>query len=375
MGNKHNLNSLEENDSSDILLKIDKFKKLMKGRQEFKMHSSYFRNIFTQINREEKMNKNKNTNNLNILNKTLNYSVIDLSMFAIGNKSNNARKNFDEYTPVKLTDWKCFFEALKENNSIVFLDLDSNKIQYSSLNSNSEIKNISNYETKNDDKESNIQGLLVLEYLTMSLLENNNVTWLDLTDNSIDIKGVKILSKLILKNSSIQVLFLNNNNIDDNCLYILSECLKYNNIIQKLFLSKNKISDIGIGYISDALESNNSIKNISLSNNNISTKGAIILSNLINKGSSLIYMDISDNKSIGLKGLICLAEASDYSKIYTKINLKSLRYDTVEIKEYFESSRYGYVYYFNSSGNEIGYKKRYTHLMKSDTKIEREILL
>lgn len=241
--------------------------------------------------------------------------------------------------------WELFFEALKENSSVSWLELESNSLE--------EIGAVSS--------------------LTQCLVDNSAITWLDLTSNAISQDGIKLIASALLRNKTVSVLILNKNRIDSNSVFLLAEALKYNVSITKLYLNSNKLGNDGAFYLSNSLKNNNQITHLSLNNNRITYDGIASLCQILSN-SSIIWLELADNK-IGLDELKLLSSAANETMKDTKITMRTSKIESEALNEFFLDTQYMHVYYFNSQGIEIGYKKRFTTSSVLIRKIDREIVI
>lgn len=260
--------------------------------------------------------------------------IYDSSNGQIGNRTTDKTKI-----------WEFFFEALKENSSVNWLELESNSLE--------EIGAVSS--------------------LTRCLVENTSITWLDLSSNSISQDGIKLIASALLRNKSISVLILNKNRIDSNSGFLLAESLKYNTSITKLYLNSNKLGNDGIFYLSNSLKNNTKITHLSLNNNRITYEGISSICQVFSN-SSIVWLELADNK-IGLEELKLLSSAANETMKDTKITMRTAKIDSEALNDYFLDTQYMHIYYFNSQGIEIGYKKRFTTSSVLVRKIDREIVV
>lgn len=246
--------------------------------------------------------------------------------------------------------WEVFFEVLSKEKKLTWLDLDGNEIGDLYCEEKVKINRLS-------------------EYISTSV----SLSWLDLSNNNIEDKGIKILSQSLVVNSSIKVILLNKNRITSMGMYFLSESLKFNTSVSKLHLSYNNICDEGLSYLHSMLQVNSTITHISIKSNQFTMVGIESITEIL-PFSSIIWMDISENK-LGLSELALFGEAGHCSKLNVKINLKTIKVEKDELFDYFDQTQFLNVFFYNSHGCEIGFKKRFTTSSVFTRKIDKEFIL
>lgn len=271
------------------------------------------------------------------------------------NKFKLEKKQFDDIHQ-QLEDynftetWEVFFEVLSKEKKLTWLDLDGNEIGDLYSVEKVKIKRLS-------------------EFISPSI----SLSWLDLSNNNIEDNGVKLLSQSLVVNNSIKVILLNKNRITSMGMYYLTESLKFNSSITKIHISYNNICDEGLSYLQSMLQVNSTITHISIKSNIFTIVGIEKITEIL-PFSSIIWMDISENK-LGLSELALFGEASHSSKLNVKINLKTIKVEKDELFDYFDQTQFLNVYYFNSHGCEIGFKKRFTTASVFNRKIDKEFIL
>ena len=178
-----------------------------------------------------------------------------------------------------------------------------------------------------------------VEILSDFLKENKSIVYLDLSSNDIGIKGADLLFKILINNISIISLNLssldgiNRNRICSEGCKFLTTLLKENKFLNELNLSGNSIKNEGLKYIIDGLNNNFSLSILMLGNNEIDEKG-ISNFNLIKK-CNLMQIDLKENsiKNIGLKILgKCMTSSLMTLK---KLNISSCKITFEGVKKFF----------------------------------------
>lgn len=92
---------------------------------------------------------------------------------------------------------------------------------------------------------------------------NNSLTRIDLTNNTIGTKGIKVLSSILEKNSiNLTSLNLFGNSINNKQMILLSEALKTNHTLTCLILKWNEFGKEGMIALSKVLEINCTLKSL-----------------------------------------------------------------------------------------------------------------
>ncbi|MCE3254583.1 MAG: protein NLRC3-like [Rickettsiaceae bacterium] len=118
---------------------------------------------------------------------------------------------------------------------------------------------------------SNNEDLVIL---AEALKTNNSLYTLNLDSNNIDDKTAAIIAKSLEENTTLLSLSLTNNNIKDEGAIALAKMLKINSTLISLYLNKNQIGNLGAAAIEEALEINRGLKIIELQENNIDPSSA-----------------------------------------------------------------------------------------------------
>ncbi len=131
--------------------------------------------------------------------------------------------------------------------------------------------------------------------LSVTLLSNPYVTWLDLHGNQIGSGGARHLSELLQENSFIRNLALANNDIGNSGLFSLCVALESNTSLKMLNVFGNCIDEAGANFISSLLRSNSDLEELNISHNRIGRLGGSILGQALSTNSTLRVLDVSWN--------------------------------------------------------------------------------
>lgn len=171
---------------------------------------------------------------------------------------------------MKLSDCRCLARALEHAETLTYLDLSNNSLD--------------------DDK---------VRMLASGLVENISVTHLNLSHNKIADRGVRALSKLLDTRSVIAILDLSDNAIHAEGAKSLAKSLKTNQCLLSLNLRLNRMGDDGCKAICDALAHNSTLERLNMSANASTLPTAKALANLLTKNNTLTELDISCNSFYG----------------------------------------------------------------------------
>ncbi|KAL0244808.1 hypothetical protein GEMRC1_008890 [Eukaryota sp. GEM-RC1] len=151
----------------------------------------------------------------------------------------------------------------------------------------------------------------------------NEVSSINLYNNSIGSEGGIANAEALKVNSSVSSLDLRNNSIGPEGAIAIAEALMVNLSVSMIYLDNNSIGPDGAIAMAEALKVNSSVSTISLNNNSIGNEVAIAIAEALVENSSVSTMDLYSN-SIGNEGAIAIAEAlvenSTVSTIYLQNN-------------------------------------------------------
>lgn len=180
---------------------------------------------------------------------------------------------------------KYFMEAIKNNNTIVKMNLDKNNI-----------------------------GDEGAKYIADALKTNTSLIELSLTHNLIGNEGAKHIADALKTNTSLKELNLSHNGITDSGIMDLAESLQTNSNLTILRLNSIKTNFQSIKALAKALEKNTSLKVLDLTSAHINTQGAAALAEALKKNKTLDALILDYNKEIGKEGLIDLLKATAVNK-------------------------------------------------------------
>lgn len=182
----------------------------------------------------------------------------------------------------------------------------------------------------------NCFGDVVVPYLVEFLGSVNEISYLNISGNSICDEGLLILMKNIRKTTKINELHMS------NCQFTILPIMNEENLIKKLNLSLNSINDNGIQSIYDYIIKNNYIESINLAYNKISSIGANLISNAIINNSQSRLKELKLNSNLisndGGESLLSAFSVSCLLKLHVENNFISWREDLIDIRSTKENS-------------------------------------
>lgn len=203
-------------------------------------------------------------------------------------------------------------DALKENLSLRYLNLDGNKIKQDGAMNLVEIlfKNIQLLELNLGNNDINQDGIIGIT----SILNWNNNTLITLNlDNpvymSIGQETAIHFAKMLQSNRSLEKLSIKKHAFTCEALYIITEHLLENNRLRVLDLTANQISFKGCEALAKYLCGEYCVlESLILASNRTGHYGAKAIAQAISKNRTLIHLDMTKN-DIDDNGLKMLAES------------------------------------------------------------------
>lgn len=154
-----------------------------------------------------------------------------------------------------------------------------------------------------------------------SQFQNNTLEELDLDNNQVGDKEVKLICDVLLKgNNILKKLLLGENQIGDKGAQYIFEALKENKTLKELYLFRNKIGDNGLNYVSEALKDNNTLEKLILGGNQIGDNGAKYIFEALKGNKTLKELNLSRNKISKIGGKFILEELQNNSSL-TELHL------------------------------------------------------
>lgn len=139
--------------------------------------------------------------------------------------------------------------------------------------------------------------------ISVGLLNNFSVKFVNFAETNFDIAGGLAIAKVIRINRTLKGISLNGNNINGRALREISRAMIVNSEIISLNLSACKIQDDEMKELSHMLNSNSKLMQLDVSNNKITQKGLEYFKYGLGKNKSLIHLAISGNFSLKLNFL------------------------------------------------------------------------
>lgn len=149
--------------------------------------------------------------------------------------------------------------------------------------------------------------------VSQALRESQDVTALDISDNSLTCEGLKVICEAIAAKPSVVSLIASGNDLDNRALEVAAEAVVSKGTVQVLDFSRNRIGDAGVVKLAAAIRKNPSVRQVTLNNNVIGPLGAqCLLESMIDSGM-VSELDLSYNR-IGDK------DKEDFAKLLNDQN-------------------------------------------------------
>jgi len=135
--------------------------------------------------------------------------------------------------------------------------------------------------------------------LANAIAKNTTLKVLWLSDNSINLQGVRHLANALKQNNKpLEDLDLDGNNIGDEGAKYIADMLAVNKTLQRITLDRNKIIDSGAQSIATSLFVNTGIRVVWLNDNSIGDKGAEKLADALESNHNIENLHLSGNDNI-----------------------------------------------------------------------------
>ena len=161
-----------------------------------------------------------------------------------------------------------------------------------------------------------------VQALANVLQDNQSLKKLDLGGNQLGDAGATALAKALQENQSLKKLHLENNQLGDAGVIALAKALEENQSLKKLHLENNQLGDAGVVALANALQHNHSLASLVLHNNQLGDAGAIALAKVLEENQSLAFLYLSYNQ-VSDAGAIALAKALQNNQSLTTLSLNS----------------------------------------------------
>lgn len=157
-----------------------------------------------------------------------------------------------------------FIKVIEQSKVLKTLNLSDNELTLADRKlTNAIAKNTTLKRLDLSNNNINIEGV---KHLANILKENKTLQEINLAGNNIGDKGAKCLADMLAVNKTLQVIELNLNDIGDEGAQSIAASLSEDTGLQRVYLKQNKITDVGAEKLADVLIDNHSIKTLDLSN-------------------------------------------------------------------------------------------------------------
>ncbi len=167
---------------------------------------------------------------------------------------------------------------------------------------------------------SSVEGAININGIADALKENDSLVELDLSRIKIGASGWKELADSLREHPSLKRLRLDEANVGDVGAIAIAELLKQNSTIRDLNLGGNNIGDSGSIALADALKHNTALHDLSLHNNKIGNVGAIAFADVLKENHTLKDLIFYQNQ-VSAEGAEALAQALEINTTLLKLSL------------------------------------------------------
>ncbi|KAL6761037.1 hypothetical protein V8C86DRAFT_993653 [Haematococcus lacustris] len=195
---------------------------------------------------------------------------------------------------MKLADCRNLAKALESNETLTYLDLSNNSLD--------------------DDK---------VRMLASGLVENLSITHLNLSHNKIADRGVRALAKLLDSRSVIALMELQDNLIHTEGAKSLARALKGNHALISLNLRLNRLGDEGCMVICEALRGNANLQKLNIAANSAGKACVSALCALIRLTNNITELDISCNAGLASSGCEQVRRAVEQNNSLSILDMRS----------------------------------------------------
>ncbi|KJE97575.1 hypothetical protein CAOG_009085 [Capsaspora owczarzaki ATCC 30864] len=167
-------------------------------------------------------------------------------------------------------------------------------------------------------------GVAEAQAIAEALKENTTLTWLELQLNRIDLAGARAIAEALKVNTTVTRLYLNSSLTGDAGVQAIAEALRVNKTLSCLNLDFNQIGDGGAWAIAEALKVNTALTALLMELNQLGDAGAQAIAEALKVNTTLTSLrhSISFNQ-IGDAGACAIAAALKANKTVTLLDLTS----------------------------------------------------
>ena len=185
----------------------------------------------------------------------------------------------------------------------------------------------------NSDQSINLQGIRMTDYNEIELISdylniNNTLIELNLSNCSIDDKGVEKIAEAIYENPRLQNLNISCNMIYSDGIKALSRSLKTNKTLRKLNISENIMGDQGAKYLAETIQVNETLLELDISKNEISEKGVMNILEASTNHRTLHKILCTHNKLIESE----VVDINEYIKTNNAVNIFDTSWNNIIAK-------------------------------------------
>ncbi|XP_011270818.1 hypothetical protein CAOG_09085 [Capsaspora owczarzaki ATCC 30864] len=138
-------------------------------------------------------------------------------------------------------------------------------------------------------------GVAEAQAIAEALKENTTLTWLELQLNRIDLAGARAIAEALKVNTTVTRLYLNSSLTGDAGVQAIAEALRVNKTLSCLNLDFNQIGDGGAWAIAEALKVNTALTALLLEFNQIGDAGACAIAAALKANKTVTLLDLTSN--------------------------------------------------------------------------------
>jgi len=211
---------------------------------------------------------------LDLANSNLAHEDCKIVCESLRNNSSIVRLNLDQCN-FDLKSANSLLQSMTKNNTLTALSLKNNNMKSETIHYVADMLKRTKSLSKFSIGGNFIKAEKDMKIFCDSLLFNIALLELDLAQMNISAEGVKCLAQALVKNNTLEKLVLDSNKIGDQGCKYLNAVLKTNTSLKQLFLRDNYITEIGAESLIDGLEYNTGMVLLNISHNRIKDKNEI----------------------------------------------------------------------------------------------------
>ena len=214
--------------------------------------------------------------------------------------------------------------ALAENTSLEYLDLEDNSISDQGTKAISQLLQNPKCSIRYLDLKSNSITGVGFHYIADTLALTTTLDSICLSNNLFDQGSLSSFTEKLVSTKSLTKLYLDGVLNNGSGLSYIASGLQGNTSLRLLSLCSNGIKQSGLRSLATALEKNSTIQELNLTNNKISSEGCARLSKGIAANRSLTHLDLSDNVNLKGDSILPLTNALKAHTMIKRLHLRDV---------------------------------------------------